>query len=319
MYSRFWGKCAFPIHRGRANRAAIAAIAAVVFASAVAGTLELAGASPTGGAVATAAMSEIDTEDVFGFVEGADIGRAGEQEVEIDGSLRSGKSTGTYNAAATAFQYKYTAFADFRISAVATLADYEIDGVAGLSNLDRMSMQSLSFDARFRLLDRAKAPFGATLSLQPHWGFADETSGVPLQHFGWVALLLADRELVPDKLVGAINLSFDTDRTRLLPNHAVEQEPTPGIGAALAAQIAPDLWLGGEARYLRSYDGASLQVFSGQALYAGPTLYARIGKQGWVSAAFNIQIWGGAVGVPGGLDLVNFERYQAKLRIGFEL
>jgi hypothetical protein len=179
-------------------------------------------------------------------------------------------------------------------------------------------VQSLSFDARYRMLDRDKAPFGLTLSVQPHWGFADETSGVPLQHFGWVALLLADRKLVPDRLVGAFDLQFDTDRTRLLPNHTIEQEPTPGIGVALAVQAVPGLWLGGEVRYLRSYGGASLEVFSGQALYAGPTLYTRVGKQGWMSAAFNFQIWGRAVEVPSALDLVNFERYQAKLRFGYE-
>jgi hypothetical protein len=174
------------------------------------------------------------------------------------------------------------------------------------------------FDARFRLLDRDAAPFGLTLSFQPHWGFTDETSGVPLQHFGWVALLLADRELVPDRLVGAVNLLFDTDRTRLLPNHAVEQEPTPGIGAALAVEAVPGIWVGAEVRYLRSHDGASLEVFSGQALYAGPSLYARLGEQGWISAAVNFQLWREAVGAPGAFDLVNFERYQAKLRLGFE-
>jgi hypothetical protein len=37
-----------------------------------------------------------------------------------------------------------------------------------------------------------------------------------------------------------------------------------------------------------------------------------------MSAAFNVQVWGGAVGVPGALDLANFERYQVKLRAGFE-
>jgi hypothetical protein len=90
------------------------------------------------------------------------------------------------------------------------------------------------------------------------------------------------------------------------------------FGAALAAQVMPGLWLGGEARYLRDYGGAALNVFSGQAVYVGPTLYARLGRKAFVSAAWDIQIWGGAITAPGALDLANFERHQAKLRFGFE-
>jgi hypothetical protein len=36
------------------------------------------------------------------------------------------------------------------------------------------------------------------------------------------------------------------------------------------------------------------------------------------SAAWDFQIWGGAIAAPGALDLANFERRQAKFRLGFE-
>jgi hypothetical protein len=61
-----------------------------------------------------------------------------------------------------------------------------------------------------------------------------------------------------------------------------------------------------------------LDTLSGQAVYVGPTLYARLGNNAWLSAAFNVQVWGGAVGTPGALDLVNFERYQGKFRLGYD-
>jgi hypothetical protein len=317
MFWHFGGEFAVLARDRLAKRAIVAAVGAAMLPTLFIGAPGFAGETPTRGGAAPG-VEEIDTEDLFGFVGGADIGPAGHQEIEADTILFSGKSSGTYNSTAALFQYKYTAFTNFRVTGAATLAYYNISGVAGLNDLQSAAVQSLSFDARFRLLDRGNAPFGLTLSLSPHWGFADEISGVQLNHFGWQALLLADRELVPNRVVGAFNLLFDTDRTRLLPNHAVEQEPTPGIGSALAMQILPGLWLGGELRYLRSYDGAALETFSGQAIYAGPTLYTRLGKQGWMSAAFNIQAWGRAVGVPSALDLVNFERYQAMLRLGFE-
>jgi hypothetical protein len=318
MFPHFWWKCASPGREGRLHRVVVVTVGAAMLAVVSTRAPVLAGAPATGATAAAGGIDELDTEDMFGFIEGADIGRAGQHEVEVDTSLHSGKNSGTYGGATGEFQYKYTAFENFRISAAATLAYYDIAGVAGINDLHNAAVQSLSFNARFLLLDRNKTPFGLTLSVEPHWGFVDETSGVQLNHFGWQGMLLADRELVPSRLIGGLNLQFDTDRTRLLPDHAIEQAPTLGIGFALALQTIPGLWLGGEVRYLRGYEGAALDVFSGHALYAGPALYTRLGEKGWMSAAFDVQVWGGAVGVPGALDLMNFERYQALLRVGFD-
>jgi hypothetical protein len=58
------------------------------------------------------------------------------------------------------------------------LAYYDIAGVAGIEDARRAAIQSLSFDARFRIMDRTQAPFGLTLSVSPHWGLVEETSGV---------------------------------------------------------------------------------------------------------------------------------------------
>ena len=259
----------------------------------------------------------VDSEDLFGFIEGTDVGAAGEKELEVDSTVRLGRGTGSFADSASEFEFKYTAFNNFRISAAATFAYYDIAGVTGLDDRHQADLQSVSFDARFRLLERDHSPFGLTLSIQPHWGFADEASGVPINHFGWQALVMGDRELVPERLFGAVNLHFDTDRTQPLARGGVEQEPTLGIGIALAGQVMRGVWVGGETRYFRGYEGAGLETFSGQAIYVGPTLYARIGEKVWLSATFNFQAWGGAVAAPGALDLVNFERYQAKFRFGY--
>jgi hypothetical protein len=44
----------------------------------------------------------------------------------------------------------------------------------------------------------------------------------------------------------------------------------------------------------------------------------RFGRNAFVSAAWEVQIWGRAVAAPGAVDLANFERTQGKLRFGFE-
>jgi hypothetical protein len=74
-------------------------------------------------------------------------------------------------------------------------------------------------------------------------------------------------------------------------------------------------FFGAEARYLRSYDGIGFDPFAGQALFVGPTLYASLSKTIAISAAWGVQVAGHAVDIPGSLDLKNFERHRAQLRL----
>jgi hypothetical protein len=120
---------------------------------------------------------EIDTEHMFGFTEGSDTGEAGEKELETDSTGRFGKPGGAYNNVATALEAKYSFSDRFRVSAVATVAYYDIAGVSAFDDRRQTALQSISLDARFRLFDREHAPIGLTLSVEPRRGFTDDMSG----------------------------------------------------------------------------------------------------------------------------------------------
>jgi hypothetical protein len=261
-------------------------------------------------------IGEVDTEHMFGFTEGSDIGEAGEKELETDSTGRFGKLGGSYNNVATALEAKYSFSDSFRLSALATVAYYDITGVNGIDDRRQGALQSVSFDARYRLLDREHAPFGLTLSIEPHWGFADEVSGEPADQQRVEFRVLADRELIPGRLLAALNIGYEPERTRLRASGETLRDSTLGIGAALAMQVMPGVFIGAEARSLRHYEGLGLNDFAGQALYIGPTFYATFGERYFVSAAWNVQVWGAVAGSAGALDLVNFERHQVKLRAG---
>src|SRR5262249_30722314 len=64
-------------------------------------------------------VGEVDTEHMFGFTQGSDIGEAGEKELETDSTGRFGKFDGSYNKVATEFEAKYSFSDRFRVSAVA--------------------------------------------------------------------------------------------------------------------------------------------------------------------------------------------------------
>jgi hypothetical protein len=259
---------------------------------------------------------EVDTEHMFGFTEGSDIGAVGEKELETDSTGRFGRAGGFYSNIATALEAKYTLSENFRVSAAATVAFYDITGVDGFDDRRRGALQSFSIDARFRLLDRERAPAGLTIGIVPHWGLRDEVSGAPADQYRTEFLLIADREWVPGRSFGAANFSYERDETRLHASDEASRDSTLGIATAVAAQVMPGLFIGAEARNLRHYEGLGLERFAGQALYVGPTLYMTLGAQFWLSAAWNVQAWGTTAAAGGALDLTNFERHQVRLRFG---
>jgi hypothetical protein len=258
----------------------------------------------------------VDTEHMFGFTEGSDIGEKGETEFEADSTGRFGRLGGSYNNVATALEAKYTFTDRFRLSAVATVAYYDISGVSGLDDRRHGALESISFDARYRLFDREHAPFGLTLSVEPHWGFTDDVSGAPADQQRAEFRVLADRELIAGRLFAALNIGYSPAQTRLRPSGEILRDSTLGAGAALAMQVMPNVFVGAEARSLRHYEGLGLNSFAGQALYIGPTFYATFGERYFLSAAWNVQVWGAVAGSSGALDLINFERHQANLRLG---
>jgi hypothetical protein len=46
----------------------------------------------------------VDTEDLFGFIEGTDIGAAGERELDVDSTVRLGRGTGSFTDSASEFE-----------------------------------------------------------------------------------------------------------------------------------------------------------------------------------------------------------------------
>jgi hypothetical protein len=143
----------------------------------------------------------------------------------------------------------------------------EFEDVSG-----RYATNGVGAEVRWRFLDRKTAPFGLTLHLEPSVARIDEVSGQAGRKLGSENKLIFDRELIPNMLFGAINLLYDVERMKERHNNFVaERAANAGVGAALAFRVTDDLFLGGEARYRRAYEGFSLKKWQGEAVYVGPT------------------------------------------------
>jgi hypothetical protein len=259
---------------------------------------------------------EVDTEHMFGFTEGSDIGEKGETELMSETTGHFGKLGGFYGQAGSMLEAKHTLAENFRVSAAATASYFDMTGVTGLEDRRSRAFQALSFSARYRVLDREHSPVGLTFSIEPRRGFVDDVAGVPADQIGAEFLALLDRELLPGRLFGAFNVSYEPERTRLRGNGETVRDSILGLDAALTLRVASAVYVGAEANYLRRYDGLALNEMLGQALYVGPTVYATLGSAAFFSATWSAQVWG-ADGNPHALDLVNFDRQRVKVRMGY--
>jgi hypothetical protein len=258
----------------------------------------------------------IDSEHIFGFMIGSDVGDVGEREFQTQTTGRFGKSAGRYRAGEQEFELELVPAENFRVELGTAFVGHDIGGVAGLDDRRQLGWQGASLDLRYRLLARETAPFGMTLSVQNEASRIDDISGAGARQYGTTFTAAFDREIVPDLAIAALNLSYQPQWTQFSGSAETERDTTIGVAFALMAQFRPGILLGGEARYFRQYDGLGLDTLSGQALFIGPTAYFQLSERSRLTVSWSTQAWGRASGLPAGLDVANFERHQARLVFG---
>jgi hypothetical protein len=258
----------------------------------------------------------IDTEHIFGFMIGADVGNVGEREFQSQTTGRFGKNTGNYRAASQEFELELVPVKNFRIELGGAFAAHDIRDVPGLEDRRQLAFQGTSVDLRYKFLDRDSAPFGLTFAVESRLNRMADTSGAAARNFGTEFTLALDRELIPNYAVAALNLLYQPEWTRFAATGAAEQESTIGVALGAMVQIRPGILFGGEARYLRKYEGIGLEEFSGHALFLGPTAYFQLSERSRLTVTWSVQTWGRSALSNAALDLVNFERHQARLVFG---
>jgi hypothetical protein len=129
---------------------------------------------------ATAVHADDDTEYHYGFMVGTDVGAVGEKELQGRTTGRFGKRAGSYGALSQKIEAEFVPARDLRFSVGAAVAYHDIAGVPGLDDRRQGAFEALSFGVKYRLLDRAHAPFGLAIEAEPQWARLDGTSGAPV-------------------------------------------------------------------------------------------------------------------------------------------
>jgi len=258
----------------------------------------------------------IDTEHIFAFMIGADVGDVGDREFQSQTSGRFGKHDGRYRALEQEIELELVPAKNFRIELGGGFSAHDVNGVTDLEDRRQLALQGVSLDLRYKVMDRESSAFGLTFAAVGHADRIDETTAAVVRNYGTGLTVAFDRDLIPNSVVAALNFSYQPEWTRVTATGAAEQDSTIGAAFAVMAEVRPGFLLGGEARYLRRYDGVGLDQLSGQALFIGPTAYFQLSKSSRLTVAWSSQAWGRADQSSAPFDLVNFEHHQARVVFG---
>jgi len=165
---------------------------------------------------------------------------------------------------------------------------------------------SLSNEWKFKLTDPAADPVGFAI-------YTEATIG--LDEAELEGKLILDKQVGP--AVIACNLVLEHEWQNEIENGVAGTAKLlkPSIDAGIAWYVTASFSLGVEARYLNAIENGAL---SHSALFIGPSLAYSSDKL-WFALTFLPQVANLTGNVPGPLDLLGFERYQARLLFSIEL
>jgi len=263
---------------------------------------------------------EIETKYIFGFTEGSGIGLEGEKEISTETVGRFGKRSGRYSASETKLEYETTPNQYIQLEMGALVATHNISGVTDLDDRNQAELSGAFGELRYLLLDRGpSSPLVVTVSAEPEWHRIDETAGARVVNYGLETKINADLELLKNRAYLGFNLLYEPESTRN-DIGSWDKESKFGVSTALAYRVTPEVTLGAEVWYLRHYEGSLFNTFTGDAVFVGPTLYVRLARKLFMTAAWNVQVAGREFTEPGtlNLNLSEFTRQRAKLKFAYE-
>jgi hypothetical protein len=262
---------------------------------------------------------EAESKYMFGFVDGSDIGNEGEKAIEYEATGSFGKHGGRYAAIEHELAFEHVLTQNFSYELSAHGLSHSISGVEDLDDRNSTQFSGASAKLRYLIIGRGPgSPIGLTVSAEPEWSRIDGTDGTQVQAYASAFKLVADTELIANRLYAAINLIYEPEIAKPSGSDMWERASSAGVALGFAYRITPTFALGVGAEYDRAYDGLALQTLTGEALFVGPTMQINFTRKILLAAAFSAQVAGRAVDDPRALDLTNFSRYRANLKLEFE-
>lgn len=262
---------------------------------------------------------EAESKYLFGFTDGADIGNEGEKAIEYETTGSFTKRGGRYAAIEHELAFEHVLTQNFAYELSAHGLTHSIGGVEGFDDRNTSQFSGASAKLRYLIIGRGPgSPIGLTVSAEPEWARIDDADGTRTRSYSSTFKLVADTELIANRLYAALNLIYEPGTAKGVDADSWERTSSAGVAFGLTYRVTPTFALGIGADYERAYDGLVFQAFSGHALFVGPTMQINFTRKILLAAAFSEQVAGHAVDDPRSLDLTNFTKYRGNLKLEFE-
>lgn len=270
------------------------------------------------------AFPEIETENLFGFTEGSDIGQPGEKELEWETEMSKGKRDGKYFSAEHHLAYGYNPNDRIHLEIALGGLSTDIKNVTLPDPFDNKrftGLSAVSTEFKYLILNRGpESPIGLTLAVEPEYAWIDDGDGSKVSKFAVETRLQADAELIPNRLFLGLNAIYEPEVVRPKNGDPTEHESSLAFTSALSYRFFPTLALGAEVQYMRAYDqGIGLNHFTGDATYVGPSMFWQIAPKNTLTLAWGRQVRGNSVDNPGDrLNLADFSLDIGKIKYEHE-
>ena len=150
----------------------------------------------------------LDTKNLFGFLEGADIGEKGDRSVEFETTGSFGKAQGLYDLVEQEIIFENTLTDLLGLELGAHVLGQDVQRVSGLPDFAGVSFMGASVEFRYALIHRtADFPIQVTLTAQPEWDAVGD-SGQQIVDYNVTFRAIADVISADRRLYGAVNLVY---------------------------------------------------------------------------------------------------------------
>jgi hypothetical protein len=191
--------------------------------------------------IAPESYTELESKYIFGFTEGSDIGFEGERAIVSSSNLSFQRRHGSYNALEEEIEYETNPTPDLQLEPTIHGVYHQVQGVDGFANFTGVNFGGLSTNFRYNVIGRGPgAPIGLTFTVEPEWSRVDD-GGKVFTKFEATSKILADTELVPDRLFAAFNAIYVSEISRNFGFPNWMRAATLGVTTALAYRIAPNV------------------------------------------------------------------------------
>jgi len=267
------------------------------------------------------AFPEIETENLFGFTVGTDIGQPGEKEIGFESIGAFGKRDGKYSAAEHKLEFGYNPTDNIHLELGLIGVTADIKNVPDLDNRRITAFAGVSGELRWLIINRGPgSPIGLTFSVEPEIAGIDDGDGSRVKKVAVETQLAADTELIPDRLYLGFNAGYEPGVITPKNGDPTVHESSLSFKSALSFRLVPNVAVGAEVQYMRAYDmGIGLNHFLGDAVFVGPSLFIKLPNKMSLTFAWGWQVSGHSVDEPGlHLNLVDFSREIGKFKFNFE-